>query len=338
MRRRHLVAAAMLAAAGSRAALAQTRGLPVVGFLNSASAKTYSSNVEAFRAGLREIGFIEGESILIEYRWADNDYSSLPALAQDLVRRKVAVIAATGDLVSARAAQGATREIPIVFTVGSDPVPFGLVASLARPGGNSTGATLFSSTLSAKRMELLREVAPAATQVALLMNPDNLNVAVDTRALQDAARSLGRRTVVMEARGPTELDGAFEAIRQSSAGAVVVASDPMFLGQRHRIVATIGQQRGHQCLAQQMQRAGDGLFAIRGKHVHHALPVALDAVGPDGGNDRDLLRLGGEGRLEHRTERKAHDPQFDLVNQHAVVLPGIDVRSLLPGAWGRRRC
>jgi len=243
MRRRHLVAAAMLAAAGSRAALAQTRGLPVVGFLNSASAKTYSSNVEAFRAGLREIGFIEGESILIEYRWADNDYSSLPALAQDLVRRKVAVIAATGDLVSARAAQGATREIPIVFTVGSDPVPFGLVASLARPGGNSTGATLFSSTLSAKRMELLREVAPAVTQVALLMNPDNLNVAVDTRALQDAARSLGRRTVVMEARGPTELDGAFEAIRQSSAGAVVVASDPMFLGQRHRIIALAAQHR-----------------------------------------------------------------------------------------------
>ena len=210
---------------------------PVVGFLNSASSATYAFNANAFKEGLREAGFIEGQNVVIEYRWADNDYGRLPALAADLVRRNVRVIAATGDIASARAAQSATTTIPIVFTVGSDPVPFGLVTSLSRPTGNATGVTLFSSTLMAKRMEFLREVAPTASLIAMLMNPDNLNYRVDVEAAEAAARSLGRQTVIVHAKAPGEIDGAFDAIAQKRAGAVLVASDPMFLGQRDRLAA-----------------------------------------------------------------------------------------------------
>ena len=211
--------------------------MPVVGFLNSASVATYSFNANAFREGLRETGFVEGQNVAIEYRWGDNDYSRLPALATDLAGRNVAVIAATGDIASACAAMAATNAIPIVFTVGSDPVPFGLVSSLSRPTGNATGITLFSSTLMAKRLEFLREVTPNARSVALLMNPDNLNYDVDVRAAQDAARNLDRQTLIVQARSPSAIDEAFDTIVQRRAGAVLIASDPMFLGQRDRLAA-----------------------------------------------------------------------------------------------------
>jgi putative ABC transport system substrate-binding protein len=154
-----------------------------------------------------------------------------------LASRKVAVIAATGDIVSARAALAATKTIPIVFTVGSDPVPFGLVSSLSRPTGNATGVTLVSSTLMAKRLEFLREVAPSARLVALLMNPDNLNYDADVKAAREAASGLGRQTVLAHAKNPGEIDAAFDTIAQSHAAAILVASDPMFLGQRERLAA-----------------------------------------------------------------------------------------------------
>jgi putative ABC transport system substrate-binding protein len=211
--------------------------MPVVGFLNSASEATYSFNAAAFRQGLRDAGYVEGQNVAIEYRWGDNDYSRLPTLAAELANRKVAVIAATGDIASARAAQAATTTIPIVFTVGSDPVPFGLVTSLSRPTGNATGITLFSSTLMAKRLEFLREVAPNARSIALLMNPDNLNYEVDVRAAQDAARGLDRQTILVPAKDPGAIDAAFDAIAQKRAGAVLVASDPMFLGRRDKLAA-----------------------------------------------------------------------------------------------------
>jgi putative ABC transport system substrate-binding protein len=218
-------------------ARAQTGSLPVVGFLNSASAATYSFNAAAFREGLRKGGFEEGKNVVIEYRWADNDYRRLPTLATELASLNVAVIAATGDIASARAAQAATARIPIVFTVGSDPVPFGLVSSLSRPTGNATGVTLYSSTLMAKRLEFLREVAPNARLIALLMNPDNLNYDVDIKASQEAARSMGRQTVIVHAKGPAEIDAAFDTIAQKRAGAALIASDPMFLGQRDKLAA-----------------------------------------------------------------------------------------------------
>jgi len=219
------------------AARAQARSAPVVGFLNSASAATYSFNANAFRDGLRDAGYIEGQNVVIEYRWADNDYSRLPALAADLAAQKVAVIAATGDIASARGALAATSSIPIVFAVGSDPVPFGLVTSLSRPTGNATGVTLFSSTLMAKRLEFLREVAPSARLVALLMNPDNQNFEVDVKAAQEAARGFERQTLIVQAKSPGEIEAAFETIVQRRAGAVLVASDPMFLGQRDKLAA-----------------------------------------------------------------------------------------------------
>ncbi|TMH34097.1 MAG: ABC transporter substrate-binding protein [Betaproteobacteria bacterium] len=218
-------------------ARAQVPSVPVVGFLNSASLATYSFNASAFREGLRQAGFIEGQNVAIEYRWANNDYSRLPALAADLARRNVAIIAATADIASARAALTVTSAIPIVFTVGSDPVPFGLVSSLSRPTGNATGVTLFSSTLMAKRLEFLREVAPNARLIALLMNPDNLNYDVDVKAAQEAARSLDRQTTVVHAKNPGEVDTAFDRIVQQHAAAILVASDPMFLGQREKLAA-----------------------------------------------------------------------------------------------------
>jgi ABC-type uncharacterized transport system substrate-binding protein len=218
-------------------ARAQPNDTPRIGFLNSACATTYSFNAEAFRQGLSKAGYVEGRNVAIEYRWANNDYGALPSLAAELVKYKVAVIAATGDIASARAAQAATTTIPIVFTVGSDPVPFGLVTSLSRPSGNATGVTLFSSTLMAKRMEFLREVAPNVRVIALLMNPDNLNYEVDVDASQKAARDLGRQTIIVDARNPGEIERAFDTIKRKHAGAVLVASDPMFLGQRDKLVA-----------------------------------------------------------------------------------------------------
>src|SRR5439155_2732542 len=186
------------------AAKAQPLPLPRVGFLNSASPDNYAFNAAAFRDGLREAGYVDGKNVTIEYRWAKGNYDQLPALAAELVSRNVAVIAATGDIASARAAQAATRKIPIVFTVGADPTRFGLVDTLSHPGGNATGITLFSSTLSAKRLELLRQIAPGASLIALFMNPDNPNIDADVAAAQEAARALGRQTIVVNARGPDE--------------------------------------------------------------------------------------------------------------------------------------
>src|SRR5215470_15523212 len=200
---------------------ARAQALPVVGFLNSASSATYAFNAAAFLEGLRKAGYVDGQNVAIEYRWANNDYAKLPELANDLVGRRVAVIAATGDIASARAAQAATGQIPIVFTVGSDPVPFGLVNSLSRPTGNATGVTLFSSTLMAKRVEFLRDVAPNAQLIAMLMNPDNLNYRVDVEAAEAAARSLRRQTVLAHAKAPAEIDAAFSTIAQRRAGAVL---------------------------------------------------------------------------------------------------------------------
>jgi len=220
---------------------ARAQRLPVIGFLNSASPDNYAFNAAAFRDGLGEAGYVDGQNVTIEYRWAKGDYDRLPMLATELVNRNVAVIAATGDIASARAAQAATRKIPIVFTVGADPTPFGLVDSLSHPGGNATGITLFSSTLSAKRLELLREIAPNATLIALFMNPDNSNVDADVRAAQEAARALGRQAVVVNARSPSEFDAAFKTAVQQRAGAILLASDPMFLGQRGKIVALAAQ-------------------------------------------------------------------------------------------------
>ena len=192
-------------------ALAQQR-MPLVGFLNSASPDTYRFNADSFREGLTKAGFVEGINLRIEERWARSDYDALPALAAELVAMGVVVIAATGDVASARAAQRASSTVPVVFTIGGDPVRFGLVKSLNRPGGHVTGILFNQNVLGGKRVELLREIAPNVSRVALLMNPTNPNVDIERMDAEAGARKLGVETVTVNARNEREIDTAFEQL------------------------------------------------------------------------------------------------------------------------------
>jgi putative ABC transport system substrate-binding protein len=211
--------------------------LPVVGFLNPVSPDTYGFTAAAFREGLAKAGFVEGRNVRIEYRWGRGDYTLLPALAAELAAMKVAAIAATGDIASARAAKGATAEIPIVFTVGADPVRHGLVASLNRPGGNLTGINLFSSILSAKRVEALIEIAPAIRRIALIMNPNNFAAEAEQRDAREGAKALGREAVIVNARNPGEIEPALAEALRLGADSFITATDPLILDQRGPILA-----------------------------------------------------------------------------------------------------
>ena len=242
MKRRSLLAFFGTAPLVSGPARAQ-REMPVVGFLNPVSPDTYAFNAAAFREGLAEAGFVEGRTVRIEYRWAKGDYAQLPALAAELAALKVAAIAATGDIASARAAKAATSTIPIVFTVGADPVGHGLVASLNRPGGNVTGIHLFSSILSGKRVELLTEFAPNSRRIALVMNPDNFAAKAEQQEGIAAARTLNREAFIVNARKPDEIAGALAEALRLKADSYSAASDPLILDRRGEIVAW-GQAHG----------------------------------------------------------------------------------------------
>ena len=218
------------------AALAQQQ-MPLVGFLNTASPDTYRFNADSFREGLAMAGFIEGRNVRIEERWANGDVQALPALAAQLVAKGVVVIAATGDVPSARAAQGASPTVPVVFTIGPDPVKFGLVASLNRPGGRVTGVSLLTSLLGAKRIELLRQIAPRITRVGLLMNPNNPSASAEQADAQDGARRLGLETIAFNAGGAREIDAAFEKLRLAKADALFTGTDPILLDRREQIVS-----------------------------------------------------------------------------------------------------
>jgi putative ABC transport system substrate-binding protein len=221
---------------------AQQPAMPVIGFLNSATPELYQFNVAAFRQGLQEVGWFEGKNVLIEYRWAHGNYDRLPALAAELVERRVAAIAATGDVGSARAAQAASAAIPIVFTIGGDPIRFGLVKSYSRPGANVTGISLISSAIGSKRVELLHELAPKV-MIALLMNPDNPNAEAEQRDAQEAARILGHQTLVLNVRNKSDFDAVFETFIRARAGALFVATDPMLLSQRDVLVEFAARRR-----------------------------------------------------------------------------------------------
>ena len=194
------------------AGMAQQGNMPLVGFLNSASPDTYRFNADLFREGLARAGFVEGRNLRIEERWARGDYEALPALAAELVARGVVAIAATGDVASARAAKGASSTVPVVFTIGGDPVRFGLIQSINRPGGHVTGILFNQNVLGAKRVELLREIAPNVSLVALLMNPTNPNVNIERADAEAGARKLGLETVTLNARNAREIDAAFEQL------------------------------------------------------------------------------------------------------------------------------
>ena len=218
------------------AARAQQGAAPVVGFLNSASPATYSHLLGAFRLGLKESGFIEGENVTIEYRWAENEFDRLPALARELVRRQVAVIAATGGIHSALAAKAATSTIPIVFNIGDDPVRLGLVASVARPGGNVTGVNNFIYELVAKRLALLRELVPSAARVAVLVNPANAQTATTLRDVEAAARPAGLQIQIAKAGTAREIDAAFAALARDRVDGLFVPPDPLFISRRIQLV------------------------------------------------------------------------------------------------------
>jgi len=236
MRRREFIALLGGATALPFAARAQPQ-LPLVGFLNSASPDTYRFNADSFREGLARAGFVEGRNVRIEERWARGDYDALPALAAELVTAGVVAIAATGDVASARAAQRASSTVPVVFTIGGDPIRFGLVTSLNRPGGHVTGILFNQNVLGAKRVQLLREIAPSVSRVALLMNPTNPNVDIERMDAEAGARRLGLETLTLNARNANEIDTAFKQLLDAGADAIVTATDPIVLDRREQIVS-----------------------------------------------------------------------------------------------------
>jgi putative tryptophan/tyrosine transport system substrate-binding protein len=207
---------------------AQPPAMPVIGYLNSGSLEGHAVRILAFRRGLAETGFVEGKSVLIEFRHADGRYDRLPAMAADLVRRQVAVLAASGTT-GVLAAKAATTTIPIVFSASIDPVVLGVVASLDHPGGNITGTTRMNIEVGAKRLSMLHEIVPAATTVALLVNPANaINSEVVTANIEVAARTLGLKLHVLEARNEREIDATFARLEQLGVGALMISSDAFF--------------------------------------------------------------------------------------------------------------
>jgi putative ABC transport system substrate-binding protein len=232
MKRRQFITLLGGAAAWPLAARAQQSAMPVIGFLVSGSAEGYASILAPVRQGLSETGYIEGRNVAIEYRYADEQYDRLPALAADLVRQRVAVIFASGSVLPALAAKAATATIPIVFANGSDPVTLGLVASLSRPGSNATGVSFSATELASKKLELLHELVPRATLVALLVNPRNPNAESSIADTQAAAKVLGVKLLVVNAVSASDLDAAFATIVQQRADALVVGTDPLFNGPR----------------------------------------------------------------------------------------------------------
>ena len=224
------------AAAWPLAVRAQQPATPVIGFLNSASPDGYAPFVAAFRQGLNDAGYIEGQNVTVEYRWAEGQYERLRAFAAELVRRKVIVIAATSTP-AALAAKAATSTVPIVFTTGGDPIKLGLVASLNRPGGNITGVSSLISELGTKRLGLLRELVPSATVIATLVNPNFPGADGQLRDAEAGARALGLQLIVLRAGTEREIDAAFATMAQRGGGVLDVGVDPFFTERRDHIVA-----------------------------------------------------------------------------------------------------
>ena len=236
LRRREFITLLGSATAWPLAARAQQPAMPLVGFLNPTSPDPNVDLLRAFRQGLKETGYVEGENVAIEYRWAENQIDRMPALAAELVRKQVAVIATTGATVAASAAKAATTTIPIVFLTGADPVESGLVASLARPGGNLTGINLLTIDLTAKRLELLRELVPAATRVAVLANPAGPAPEAMLRDVETAARAMGLQVQVLNAGTSPEIDAAFASFVRERPDALFVGPDPFFVSRRVQLV------------------------------------------------------------------------------------------------------
>jgi putative tryptophan/tyrosine transport system substrate-binding protein len=314
MNRRNFIAGLGSAVAFPLIAGAQQSAIPVIGLLSGATSESGRDLLGGFYLGLSESGFIVDRDVAIEYRWAEGNNERLADLAIDLVRRQVAAIVVLDSTPGAIAAKAATDKIPIVFIIGTNPVATGLVASLARPGGNLTGVTGIVAELMVKRLALIRELAPSSDTVAVLINPTNrLQAETETRDVQEAARSLGLRVVILNVSRPSEFETAFEALVTQKSGALLVSGETFFLTQRKQIIA----------------------LAAR-----HAVPTiyAFPAFATDGGlitygpNDRDMRRIAGvyTGRVL-RGEKPADLPvqqpaKFDLrINLKAAKALGLAI-------------
>jgi putative ABC transport system substrate-binding protein len=218
------------------AARAQQSAMPVIGFLNAGSPGPFRQQIAAFHEGLKESGYVEGQNVAVEYRWAEGQYDRLPALTADLVRRQVSVIVAGGGAPAVLAAKAATTAIPIVFSVGTDPVGLDLVASLNRPSGNITGVYHFATGLEAKRLGLLHEMVPKATTIAVLVNPNYSDAENQLRDVQEAAVPLGVQLVVVRANAESDFDAAFSTVVQQRSGGLLVCASPFFNTRREQLV------------------------------------------------------------------------------------------------------
>jgi putative ABC transport system substrate-binding protein len=237
LKRRDFIALLGGAVAWPLAARAQQPAVPVIGYLDGLSPGQTADIVAAFRQGLAEAGYVESRNVAIEYRWAEGHFDRLPALASDLVRRRVAVIFTRGAGRSALAAKGATTTIPIVFATSSDPIKLGLVASLNRPGGNITGVTLFGHELGAKRLDLLHQLVPTAAIIGVLINPDNASAEIDTKETELAASALGVQLLIVHASSAGDIDKGFATLSERRADALFVAADTFLASRNNQIVA-----------------------------------------------------------------------------------------------------
>jgi len=243
MRRREFIVAVGGAVTWPLVARAQRPAVPMIGYMDTASASTTAHLVEAFRRGFSAAGYDEGRNVAIEYRWAEGDYDKLPALAAELVRLQVAVIA-TINTPTILAAKAATQTIPIIFGVGVDPIKFGLVVSLDRPGGNLTGVTQLNIEMEAKRVQLLHELVPAATSIGLLINPSSPAYSeAATESAQSAARTLGVRLLILNASTESTIDAAFVTLVAERAGTLLVSGDSFLVSKRNQIVALAARHR-----------------------------------------------------------------------------------------------
>jgi putative ABC transport system substrate-binding protein len=243
VRRRSFIAGAGSLIAWTVQARAQEAPQPVIGFLRNTTEASSAEFVAAFRQGLAERGFVEGQNVRVEYRWTDDRDERLPALAADLVARQVGVIVAGGGSVTARAAKAATQTIPIVFELGGDPVKLGLVPNLNRPGGNVTGIALFANTIMSKRVQILLELVADARAIGILSNPANPNAAAEANQAKEAGRALGKDVLLFTASQDSDIESSFGAMAQSGIAAVIVTASPLFVARRDQIISLAGRYR-----------------------------------------------------------------------------------------------
>ena len=276
MRRREFITLLGGATAWPLAARAQQPTMPVIGYLSGATFETMREYVAAFHRGLADAGFFEGRNVAIEYRWAEGDNERLPALATDLVRREVAIIVVGSSTPGALASKAATQTIPIVFSLGSNPVEVGLVTSLSRPGGNLTGLTALQTAVTAKRLEIVHELLPNATRIAFLVNPVNRALAeADTKEARETAQNLGLNLFVLNASSPSEIDAAFATLVREQTDALLTNSESYFMIQRDQLAALAARHAVPTMYAFRENALAGGLMSYGSNFLHATRRLGL---------------------------------------------------------------